>query len=986
MQRFNSLNFILANARSLPSKMTSLTDSIKELDLHFAVITETWLKTNRETAAELREIEDGESISIISKNRKGRGGGVAVAFNQNKISLKKYIIPGNKYEMVCGAGKTIDDVRKIAVFAVYIPPSQKAETTKNQMNCLADCIEMVKLEMNDPYIIVAGDFNKRRISALDDFPDLAIIQTPATRRGAVLDVAATNIDGHLTADIRDPLENEVGQKSDHSVVHIEALLPRLHQYVKTEFFVRKYTDEAEQQFGDLLLSQDWAGINQVSASRAAEDLNVILQEMYNKCFPLKKRISRSSDAPWITKRIRRMIRNRKRIYKKYGRCDLWRRKKTMVEIEILDSKRRYFEKIKQNVLDNNRAYFQTVKLFGCREAPKRWMVQGLYPGWTDFQIAEEAANYFNSISQEYRNGRGPIFNTATAKPTPAMYEIAAALKSCKKPKSVVNGDIDRRLVTKYSDILAIPLWTVYNLVFTTLEWPALWATETVHLIPKTSNPDGLKQLRNISCTPLFSKVLEGFILSSLKASTKLSTNQFGGIKGSSVEHFLVETWDEIMMSLEDHRASVQLMSIDFEKAFNRMDHGSCLAALERLGADPGDIELVSAFLYNRTMQVKVGQSYSNRRSVPGGSPQGSILGNFLFCATTDVFNSITLAPSGGGEVEEVVVAQLDPSGQESDNEEVTFYESDQEEASFRFFRPTTRCDFLNDTEQSFLMSQSGIDSILGVPDKWESFPAVIKAYVDDINIIEKVRHSDAVSVISQNKQKTASHARQSQELFKKISEEAAIMKMKVNESKTQIVCISAATSMSVSSYINAQNNRIFSGGSLKILGFWFDSRPGVSLHIEKLEEKFRGRLWSLRHLKRSGMPAADLLFIFKSILRPVIDFACIVYHPMLTKGQAERIELLQKRALKIIFGPYESYSEIVSKNSIETLAERRERFFVNFTIKASNNDRVSQKWFPLERAAPYGLRNQNKYLEMPASTDRLYNSPLFQMRKRLNNL
>ena len=36
------------------------------------------------------------------------------------------------------------------------------------------------------------------------------------------------------------------------------------------------------------------------------------------------------------------------------------------------------------------------------------------------------------------------------------------------------------------------------------------------------------------------------------------------------------------------------------------------------------------------MQVKVGTELSEPRSVPGGSPQGSILGNFLFCVATSV--------------------------------------------------------------------------------------------------------------------------------------------------------------------------------------------------------------------------------------------------------------------------------------------------------------------------------------------------------------
>ena len=67
------------------------------------------------------------------------------------------------------------------------------------------------------------------------------------------------------------------------------------------------------------------------------------------------------------------------------------------------------------------------------------------------------------------------------------------------------------------------------------------------------------------------------------------------------------------------------MSIDFEKAFNRMDHGKCLEALGKLGASEEVVKWTASFLYNRKMSVKIRQARSKPRIVPGGSPQGSIL-------------------------------------------------------------------------------------------------------------------------------------------------------------------------------------------------------------------------------------------------------------------------------------------------------------------------------------------------------------------------
>ena len=141
--------------------------------------------------------------------------------------------------------------------------------------------------------------------------------------------------------------------------------------------------------------------------------------------------------------------------------------------------------------------------------------------------------------------------------------------------------------------------------------------------------------RNLSCTPLFSKVLEAYVLEYLKKQTKFNASQYGGIKGSGTDHFLTSAWNEIMIIFEDSNASASLVSIDFEKAFNRMSHPHCLRSLHLHGASAQIIKLVYEFLDERMMSVRIGEEMSGPRHAPGGSPQGSILGNYLFCMATD---------------------------------------------------------------------------------------------------------------------------------------------------------------------------------------------------------------------------------------------------------------------------------------------------------------------------------------------------------------
>ena len=245
-------------------------------------------------------------------------------------------------------------------------------------------------------------------------------------------------------------------------------------------------------------------------------------------------------------------------------------------------------------------------------------VQELFPGKSDWEIGEPVPKYF--VSAKHDAGEEKI----------ERYQVAAILKSIKIPKSVVKGDITPTLVTKFSDILTIPLTDIFNQVIKQWEWPDLWRRETIVVIPKKSSPESLAECRNLSCTPLFSKALETIVLKRLKEETRFRASQYGGQKGCGADNFLVQTWQEIVYGLEGDQACTNLISLDFEKAFNRMAHRHCLVALREHGASNFSIRMARAFLLERHMQVRIGDTLSPPENINGGSPQGSILGNYMF--------------------------------------------------------------------------------------------------------------------------------------------------------------------------------------------------------------------------------------------------------------------------------------------------------------------------------------------------------------------
>ena len=606
----NQFRLACANARSLNNKSLSLINLFEETNLNICALNETWIVNSDCLEERLEDIALGENISLIRRDRMtGRGGGVAIAFHNKKMKMSEYTIARNASPMaetVAAIGTDIASGTKVLIVSVYLPPALKKQEVLDVASDISDTIACAKTKYKDLIIYVAGDMNQKRFgSATADFPDIKLLKSGPTRKNKCLDLIYTNAQTVETLTM-EPLESEEGVCSDHRVLYTAANIkgtpsPR----GSSCFFVRRIDPKRKEKFTKELLDIDWSIIEEDSVHESTEELTRVLDTLVAKCFPLKKITIRSRDLPWITPSIKRTIRRRKRRYKKYGRDPRWKELKKLTEQMIADSKKKYIERVEEKcrMARNSQAYFQAVKRLNCKEAPIIWSIMQMYPDKSEIEIAELVAEFFNSISNEYV----PLEQTELHEqdmPKIEMFEIAARLRSCKKPKSQVEGDIPPQVIKENADILAIPLSFIYNKAIETGTWPNISKKETVTVIPKNSAPSALGELRILSCTPLFSKVLEFFILQNLMSDIKLSSAQHGGIKGISTDHFLIGSWHKILEHLEDANAAANVLSVDFEKAFNRMDHSECLNALSNMGASQYGLRMVRAFLTERFMSVK----------------------------------------------------------------------------------------------------------------------------------------------------------------------------------------------------------------------------------------------------------------------------------------------------------------------------------------------------------------------------------------------
>ena len=140
----------------------------------------------------------------------------------------------------------------------------------------------------------------------------------------------------------------------------------------------------------------------------------------------------------------------------------------------------------------------------------------------------------------------------------------------------------------------------------------------------------------------------------------------------------------------------------------------------------------------------------------------------------------------------------------------------------------------------------------------------------------------------------------------------------------------------------------------------------------------------LRNLKINGFNTEELIQVYKTMLRPVVDYGSVVYHSSLTDKQDELLDRLQTQALKCIFGPGLSAREMRARAALPTLRARREELCDKFANKCLGND-YFKHWFPEKTTRRSSRRpDAEKYIEKTARCKRLFNSPLYYFRRRLN--
>ena len=145
----------------------------------------------------------------------------------------------------------------------------------------------------------------------------------------------------------------------------------------------------------------------------------------------------------------------------------------------------------------------------------------------------------------------------------------------------------------------------------------------------------------------------------------LNNSQHGFRRGRSCQTNLIEFSDKVTQ-WADEGGCVDVVFLDFRKAFDKVDHKRLIVKLEAAGVRGNLLRWIENWLAGRKQRVVVNGESSDWILVESGVPQGSVLGGPLFDVYIDDIDLIILIAFLRKFADDTKLAMLIKSRQDAD--------------------------------------------------------------------------------------------------------------------------------------------------------------------------------------------------------------------------------------------------------------------------------------------------------------------------------
>ncbi len=434
--------------------------------------------------------------------------------------------------------------------------------------------------------------------------------------------------------------------SDHEIVHVLAnLSPHRSQKPPRKIYQFHKTNEEgmASHLTDLRDKITTMFTNKASTDQLWTTFRQGLEQAMHQFVPTKTWKPRSG-LPWISKKIKSLIRKKEQLFRKMRQTNSPQDSRKFKEIrhKCQSEIRKAYHSFIDGIIDPDPK--QPQKRFWSFIKSLRRDNMGIAPlkdgdgvASTASDKAEILNNQFSSVFTSEPPGDLPDIDGPDQPTMPdiniSTNGILKLLNSLNPHKAQGPDGIPPRILKDHAPLIAPMLQCVFQRSIDEGQVPADWLRANVAPIFKKGNRSAAANYRPVSLTCICSKLMEHVLASSmmthLDSHNILYEWQHGFRSRRSCETQLVTFLHHLAQNMDRGRQT-DVVIMDFSKAFDKVPHRRLMKKLCHYGIRGSAHRWINSFLHGRSQRVVVDGNASRSAPVLSGVPQGTVLGPILF--------------------------------------------------------------------------------------------------------------------------------------------------------------------------------------------------------------------------------------------------------------------------------------------------------------------------------------------------------------------